>query len=189
MPQSDTGKHRVLTCQSPVDILGAYTLQVPLGEISRDIDLGFENGNIIAMLDDQKISGYPVDHTLSARQKSRCLVKLEAQSRPNWRPVGLPNEREKIVRRGSLRLSNSPEQCRYRNCRDWSFLAIEIARFAGLKFIDHVRFPTKMDEAKVLHHEMLTQRPHYCLDSLFRVIVAVVKDRLVPKTGKRHNLM
>lgn len=36
-----------------------------------------------------------------------------------------------------------------------------------------------MGEAKVLHPEMLTQRSHYCLDDFFRVIVAVVKDRLV----------
>lgn len=37
-----------------------------------------------------------------------------------------------------------------------------------------------MDEVKVLQTEMLTQRSHYCLDSFFRVVVAVVKDRLVP---------
>lgn len=37
-----------------------------------------------------------------------------------------------------------------------------------------------MGEAKVLQPEMLTQRSHYCLDDFFRVIVAIVKDRLVP---------
>lgn len=36
-----------------------------------------------------------------------------------------------------------------------------------------------MGEAKVLQPEMLTQRSHYCLGSLFRVIVAVVQNRLV----------
>ncbi|BCT15567.1 hypothetical protein R1TS_35950 [Enterobacter cloacae] len=83
MPESNPGKYRVLTRQSTVDILGTDTLQIPFREIRKDIDLGFENGNIIAVLDYQQISGYPVDHTFSARQESRYFVELKTQSRPN----------------------------------------------------------------------------------------------------------
>ncbi|MNR60712.1 hypothetical protein D3C85_1822660 [compost metagenome] len=63
--------------------MGADALQVPLGEICGDVDLGFENGDVITVLDDQQISGYPVDHVVSARQESWCLVELKAQSRPD----------------------------------------------------------------------------------------------------------
>jgi hypothetical protein len=83
MPQANSGEYRVLAGQSTVDILRADALQVPLGEISRNVDLRFENGDIITVLDYQQISGYPVDDIVSARQKSWCLVELKAQSRPD----------------------------------------------------------------------------------------------------------
>lgn len=98
--------------------------------------------------------------------------------------MGLPNEREKIVGGGSLRLSDIPEQFRDRNFRDWSFLAVEIARFAGLKFVDHIRFPMKMDEAKIPQNEMLTQYHHYCLDSFLRAIEGCHKSLFPAKSGR-----
>lgn len=67
MPQPNSSEYRVLAGQSPVDILRAYALQVPLGEISRNVDLRFKNGDMITVLDYQQISGYPVDDIVSAR--------------------------------------------------------------------------------------------------------------------------
>lgn len=61
--------------------------------------------------------------------------------------MGLPYEREKVFRGGRLGPSDRPEQSRDRGRCDRSFLAIEVAGFAGLKLIDHVRFPTVRDEA------------------------------------------
>tara|TARA_Y100000782_G_scaffold112728_1_gene143646 strand:- start:1749 stop:2000 length:252 start_codon:yes stop_codon:yes gene_type:complete len=83
MPQPNPGEHRVPAGQPTVDILRADALQVPLGEISRDVDLRFKNGDIITVLDYQQISGYPVDYIVSAGQESWCLVELKAQSRPD----------------------------------------------------------------------------------------------------------
>jgi len=83
MPQPNPSEYRVLTGQSTVDILRADALQVSLGETSRDVDLGFKNGDIITVLDYQQIPGYPVDHIVSAGQESWCLVELKAQSRPD----------------------------------------------------------------------------------------------------------
>ena len=83
MPQPNPGEYRVLASQSTVDILRTDALQMPLGEIGRDVDLGFKNGHIITVLDYQQIPGYPVDHIVSARQESWCLVELKAKSRPD----------------------------------------------------------------------------------------------------------
>lgn len=78
MPEPNLGKHRVLAGQPTIDILCADALQVPLGEISRDVDLGFENGNMITVLDEQQISGHSVGHITSSRQESWYLVELKA---------------------------------------------------------------------------------------------------------------
>ncbi|MNR65744.1 hypothetical protein D3C85_1889190 [compost metagenome] len=51
MPQPNPSEYRVLAGQSTVDILRADALQVSLREISRDVDLGFKNGDIITVLD------------------------------------------------------------------------------------------------------------------------------------------
>lgn len=83
MPQPNPGKYRVLAGQSTVDIPRTDALQVSLGKISRDIDLGFKNGDIITVFDYQQIPGYPVDYTVGARQERWCLVELKAQARPN----------------------------------------------------------------------------------------------------------
>jgi hypothetical protein len=92
--QSNLGKYCIFAGESTVNILRTDALQMPLGEISGDVDLGFENSDVITVLDDLYISGYPVDHVVSATQESGSLVKLKAQSRPCRCPVWLPYERE-----------------------------------------------------------------------------------------------
>ena len=57
--------------------------------------------------------------------------------------MGLTDVGEKVVRRGRLSAPDCSEQGGNRNGCDRNFLTVEIARFTGLKLIDHVRVPTE----------------------------------------------